>query len=278
MLTLAYRSCRPHTVNRGEPIPRDILTNRTRQRCGGSARPRVGHGAGQQLLHAVNHGTPSQFRCRGTAQRERVGRLGDGHATSWEALSAREEQVRSWVGSDGLSIVKIEELLARSGCVVPYRTLHRFAVEQCGFRVKATTMRVVDSKPGVECQIDFAQLGLLLDAETGRRRRAHAVIFTAVVSQAHVRVVDLLPDAAGGDRRVPGEGASRLPTSRSAARCTRFPSTSKATTSMRAPTVSWSSCSPAGSWSRPTRVSHPAGAAPTGRICPRSGPATRCGT
>jgi hypothetical protein len=107
----------------------------------------------------------------------------NGHGVSWEALSAREEQIRCWVGKDGLSIVKIEELLARSGCVVPYRTLHRFAVERCGFRVKSTTVRVVDGEPGVECQIDFAQMGLLFDAETGRRRRVHALIFTAVVSR-----------------------------------------------------------------------------------------------
>ena len=107
----------------------------------------------------------------------------DGHGASWEALSGREEQIRGWVRRDGLSIVKIEELLARSGCVVPYRTLHRFAVQRCGFRVKTTTVRVVDGEPGVECQIDFAQLGLLLDAETGRQRRVHALIFTAVVSR-----------------------------------------------------------------------------------------------
>jgi hypothetical protein len=111
----------------------------------------------------------------------------DGHGASWEALSAREEQIRAWIGKDGLSIVKTEELLARSGCVVPYRTLHRFAVERCGFRVKTTTMRVAEGEPGVECQIDFAQMGLLLDAETGRRRRVHALIFTAVVSR-HVFV------------------------------------------------------------------------------------------
>ncbi len=69
----------------------------------------------------------------------------DGHGASWEALSGREEQIRGWVRWDGLSIVKIEELLARSGCVVPYRTLHRFAVERCGFRVKSTTVRVTAS-------------------------------------------------------------------------------------------------------------------------------------
>lgn len=107
----------------------------------------------------------------------------DGHGASWEALSAREEQIRAWVGKDGLSIVKVEELLARSGCVVPYRTLHRFAVERCGFRVKTTTVRVADGEPGAECQIDFAQMGFIVDAETGRRQRVHALIFTAVVSR-----------------------------------------------------------------------------------------------
>jgi transposase len=114
-----------------------------------------------------------------------------GHGSSWEALLGYEEQIRGWVGGaevdgqkhDPLSIVKIEQLLARRGLVVPYRTLHRFAVERCGFRVGATTVRVVDGEPGVECQLDFAQLGLLLDAETGRRRRVHALIFTAVLSR-----------------------------------------------------------------------------------------------
>jgi len=111
----------------------------------------------------------------------------NGHGAAWERLCAHEEQVRAWVsggdGQDPLSIVKIEQLLARRGVRVPYRTLHRFAVERCGFRVKTTTVRVADGEPGVECQLDFAQLGLLFDAETGRRRRVHALIFTAVVSR-----------------------------------------------------------------------------------------------
>jgi transposase len=111
----------------------------------------------------------------------------NGHGAAWELLLAHEERIRAWVtggkGEEPLSIVKIEELLARQGVRVPYRTLHRFAVERCGFRVRSTTMRVVDGEPGVECQIDFAQLGLLEDPETGRKRRVHALIFTAVVSR-----------------------------------------------------------------------------------------------
>ncbi len=111
----------------------------------------------------------------------------NGHGASWEILLGWEEQIRGWVaggqGQPPLSIVKVEELLARQGCVVPYRTLHRFAVERCGFRVKTTTMRINDGEPGVECQIDFAQMGFILDEETGKKRRVHALIFTAVVSR-----------------------------------------------------------------------------------------------
>lgn len=111
----------------------------------------------------------------------------NGHGASWEVLLAHEEQIRAWVtggrGKEPLSIVKVEELLARQGVKVPYRTLHQFAVERCGFRVRSTTVRVVDGEPGVECQLDFAQLGLLADPETGRQRRVHALIFTAVVSR-----------------------------------------------------------------------------------------------
>ena len=111
----------------------------------------------------------------------------NGHGASWEVLLAHEEQIQGWVaggqGQDPLSIVKIEELLARQGVRVPYRTLHRFAVERCGFRVKATTVRVADGEPGVECQIDFAQMGFILDSETGKKRRVHALIFTAVLSR-----------------------------------------------------------------------------------------------
>lgn len=56
-----------------------------------------------------------------------------------------------------LSIVKIEELLVWQGTVVPYRTLHRFATERCGYRAKETTVRVNDGEPGAELQVDFGQ-------------------------------------------------------------------------------------------------------------------------
>jgi transposase len=111
----------------------------------------------------------------------------NGHGAAWDLLLTRQDQIAAWVrggpGQDALSVVKIEELLARQGCVVPYRTLHRFAVERCGFRVRSTTVRINDGEPGMECQIDFAQMGFILDPETGKKRRVHALIFTAVVSR-----------------------------------------------------------------------------------------------
>src|SRR3954449_1641673 len=109
----------------------------------------------------------------------------NGHGAGWETLLGHEEQIRSWVAGsevDGvkqapLAIVKIEELIARQGVRVPYRTLHRFAVERCGFRPKTITVRVAEGEPGVECQIDFAQMGYLLDPESGKRRKVHALVF-----------------------------------------------------------------------------------------------------
>jgi transposase len=106
----------------------------------------------------------------------------NGHGAAWDLLAARKKEISDWV-KDGLSVVKIEVLLTRSGTRVPYRTLHRFASEECGFRARGTSMRVLDGDPGVECQIDFAQMGFITDTDTARRRKVHALIFTAVLSR-----------------------------------------------------------------------------------------------
>jgi transposase len=84
-------------------------------------------------------------------------------------------------------LTNIHGKLARRGVVVPYRTLHRFAVERCDFGQHRATVRVADGTPGMECQLDFGRLGMMLDPVTGRRRAVHALIFTAVCSR-HVFV------------------------------------------------------------------------------------------
>ncbi len=85
------------------------------------------------------------------AQAVRPARPG-GHGLAWEQLEACRADIQAWV-KEGLTVVKIGVLLERRGVVVPYRTLHRFCVERCGFGPAATTVRVADGEPGMECQI-----------------------------------------------------------------------------------------------------------------------------
>jgi transposase len=105
-----------------------------------------------------------------------------GHGPAWDALAPHEELIRGWV-KRGLRVTKIQGLLARRGVVVPYRTLVRFATERCGFGQGQVTLRVADSEPAAECQVDFGRMGLLFDPGTGRRRVVWALIFTACYSR-----------------------------------------------------------------------------------------------
>jgi transposase len=105
-----------------------------------------------------------------------------GHGLGWDQLEACCAEIEAQVKA-GLSVVKIGVLLERRGVVVPYRTLHRFCVERCGFGRTASTVRVADGEPGAECQLDFGYLGMLADPVTGRQRKVHALIFTACYSR-----------------------------------------------------------------------------------------------
>jgi hypothetical protein len=105
-----------------------------------------------------------------------------GNGASWEAIAAQREQIQTWLKQE-LTLAKIHMLLGRRGVVVPYRTLHRFAVAELGFGRRQATVRVADGKPGQEVQVDFGRLGLVPDPTTGRRRVAQGLIFTAVYSR-----------------------------------------------------------------------------------------------
>ena len=105
-----------------------------------------------------------------------------GHGASWEALVPRMAEITGWV-KDGLTLVKIGELLERSGTAVPYRTLAGFAASECGYcsSQQQVTVPVADGKPGEEVQLDFGYLGMISDGD--RRRKLHAPVFTAVLSR-----------------------------------------------------------------------------------------------
>jgi len=85
----------------------------------------------------------------------------NGRGAAWELLLGRPQEITDRV-DQGLSIVKIHDLLTRSGTVVPYRTLRRFASTECGFTGRGgrrSTVRVLDGEPGVECQVNVVELG-----------------------------------------------------------------------------------------------------------------------
>jgi len=104
-----------------------------------------------------------------------------GHGPSWEALVPVKAEITGWV-KDGLTLVKIGEMLERRGTAVPYRTLARFAAAGCGYcSSRQVTVPVADGKPGEEVQIDFGYLGMISDGD--RRRKLHALVFTAVYSR-----------------------------------------------------------------------------------------------
>ena len=81
-----------------------------------------------------------------------------------------------------MTAVKVHELLARQGTVVPLRTVQRYVREECGRRRgQGATVRVADGEPGDELQVDFGKMGVL--EVDGRRRVVWALIFTACYSR-----------------------------------------------------------------------------------------------
>ena len=96
---------------------------------------------------------------------------------------SEQARISEWIAKDRLQLTNIHGKLTRRGVDVPYRTLHRFAVERCGYTRRPATVRVADGEPGMECQVDFGRLGLIGDPVTGRRRVTHGLIFTAVYSR-----------------------------------------------------------------------------------------------
>jgi hypothetical protein len=104
----------------------------------------------------------------------------DRHGDSWQIAVGVHDKLHGW-HTGGLTVVKMHELLARDGVSLPERTLHRYVAESFG-PLPVSTVPVADGEPGRELQVDFGELGWLVD-ELGKRRKVWALVFTAVVSR-----------------------------------------------------------------------------------------------
>lgn len=109
----------------------------------------------------------------------------DGRGQARRLLDRHRDQLVEWLDNDGLTVVKVHQLLERKGVVVPERTLHRYALEELGIgrSARSSTVRVADGKPGDELQVDFGRLGRIPDPETDKQRDLWALVFTPVVSR-----------------------------------------------------------------------------------------------
>ena len=100
------------------------------------------------------------------------------------ALCAQHRTFLAALLKQRVRLTKIRKLLRRRhGVVVPYATLHRFAVMELGFGRTRTTIPVADCEPGQEVQLDTGWVGWLEPDHGGKRRRLRAWIFTAVRSR-----------------------------------------------------------------------------------------------
>lgn len=146
---------------------------------------------------------------------ERLTPASDRDAGEIEAeLLLHVDTIRQWLAPKptekrGLRLTKVRQLLGRQGVVVPYSSLHRFAVKHCAFGTRGRiTVRMADVAPGEVAEIDFGRLGLVPDPTTDdpdRRRTAWALVVVLVhsrhqyvhvtFSQTMQAVIDGLEDA-----------------------------------------------------------------------------------
>ena len=118
---------------------------------------------------------------RQVAEELRAGRRG-ARGLAWEQLQSERGWLEERLGQE-LRLTEIHSLLVRRGVRVPYRTLHRFCVQELGFGRQRHTFRVVDGEPGSELQVDFGRMGLLFDLDSQHRRLCWGLIVTACDSR-----------------------------------------------------------------------------------------------
>ena len=127
------------------------------------------------------------------------------HGEAWAALVARRDQIEAWVKAD-VAGVKICELLARDGVVVPERTVQRFVAGEFGPSPGAGLDGAgrMTANRAASCRSTSRSWACCTTPVTGRRRVCHALIFTAVFSRHMFVWLSFTQTTDDGDRRVRG--------------------------------------------------------------------------
>lgn len=106
----------------------------------------------------------------------------------WSEVAQHRARIEDWLTGDTtrrpLRLTKVHTLLTRDhGVSASYDTLWRYVHQELSWRDKPSTVRVDDPPPGQEAQIDFGEMGWLVDPETGKRRKLWALVITLASSR-----------------------------------------------------------------------------------------------
>jgi transposase len=110
-----------------------------------------------------------------------------------------QSRIVDWVKED-FRLTTMRKLL-RDEVDVAYPMLRRFAIRHCGFSGIKNTVRLADTKPGAEAQVDWGLLGTIFDPASDRQRRLWALIVTLSHSRhayVHVAFQIKIPDLIQG--------------------------------------------------------------------------------
>jgi hypothetical protein len=155
---------------------------------------------------APENAAPTEELASEILARSQPGSREPGPKTVASRLGPHAEQIRRWLtpaegNKRGLRLTKVHKLLERRGVIVPYSSLHRFAVRHCGFGRKRLTVRVAETAPGELAEIDFGRLGPVYEPDRERRSILWALIVTLVYSRhqyVHTTFSQKLPDLIDG--------------------------------------------------------------------------------
>jgi transposase len=111
------------------------------------------------------------------------GRPAQPPSDAWKVLVPVRTRIEAWLTAERpLRLIRIHELLAREGVKVSYSTLRRYVQRELGFGGRRVTVRLADTPPGEEAQVDFGHVGWIVDV-TGKRRKLWALIVTLSFSR-----------------------------------------------------------------------------------------------
>ncbi|MGH7282140.1 MAG: IS21 family transposase, partial [Polyangiaceae bacterium] len=127
----------------------------------------IGIDATAELTDAIVHEVAQSIQSRPLAE----------PSEAWRAVEPHRAQLETWI-EQGLRMSRMHALLVRDGNQVTYATLRRYAMRELGWRKPGSTVRLCDPPAGQEAQIDFAEMGRVVDIDTGKTRRMWVLIVT----------------------------------------------------------------------------------------------------